>query len=341
MNNEKDLDLFLEHIEGWKYVLNSMPDLITVLDINHQVIWMNKAMANRLKVSPDSALGCKCYEAVHNTKEPITGCPHEKLIQDGKEHTGEVYEKNLNGYFLVTAAPIKDQSGNILGDVHIARDITERKKVEKKLENSLNDKEMLIKEIHHRVKNNLMIISSLLSIQARYIKDKEIQNIFKESQSRARSMALIHEKLYMNDDNKKIDFGSYIHELINELFRTYADQPGNVFLELEIDSYKLDVNTAIPLGLVINELVSNSLKHAFPDNRTGIIKVEFHRENNEFILTLSDDGIGLPEGFKIENANSMGLILVKNLVEQVDGILELVRKPGTKFTIRFKEPEFR
>lgn len=341
MNKEKNkLDLFLGHNDGWEYVLNSLPDLITILDINHKVIWMNNAMADRLKVSPDSALGYKCFEAVHKTKEPIAGCPHQKLIRDGKEHTGEVYEKNLDGYFLVTAAPIKDESGNILGDVHIARDITQRKNVEKKLEKSLNEKEMLIKEIHHRVKNNLMIISSLLSIQANYIKDKEIKNIFKESQSRARSMALIHEKLYKNSNHEKIDFGSYIKELINELFRTYSDQPGRAYLDLEIDNYELDVNAAIPLGLVINELVSNSLKHAFPDDRTGTVKVEFHKENNEFVLTLSDDGVGLPEGFKIENANSMGLILVKNLVDQVDGVLELERKPGTKFIIRFVESEF-
>jgi len=217
------------------------------------------------------------------------------------------------------------------------RDITERKQMEIDLKNSLKEKEMLLKEIHHRVKNNLMIISSLLSLQSDYIKDKASKNIFIESQNRARSMALIHEKLYQSTDLKSINFGDYIKNLTNELFYTYRVGSGRVELITDIEDLNLDINTAIPLGLIANELITNSLKYAFVDGRDGAVNIEFKKEDYNYIFIIKDNGVGLPEGFDIKNSDSLGLQLVNNLSEQIDAEIELNTNNGTEFKIKFRE----
>jgi PAS domain S-box-containing protein len=335
MNVEYRVTSFLEDIEGWKFVLNSLPDLIAILNHKYEIIWVNTAMAECLNTSPDSCLGLKCFEAIHGTKLPVDNCPHAKMVMDNRGHTEEVYEPNLGGYFMVTASPIKDKSGNILGSVHIARDITERKLMEDKIKNSLQEKEMLIRETYHRVKNNLMVISSLLDLQARYIEDIETQNIFRDSQNRARSMAIIHEKLYQTTDLKWINFAEYIQKLAMELFETYSGQSNNIKIDFNLENHELDTETSIPLGLIVNELISNSLKHAFADGRKGLIKIKFYRENEKYVLVISDDGIGLPDDFKIENVDSLGLTIVNSLVSQLNGEMSIGGTQGTKFTIKF------
>jgi len=334
------IELFLDNVEGWRYVLNSIPDLITILDPNFKVIWVNNAMAQALNTDPELCVGLTCYEVVHGGNSPLINCPHEQMMRDGIEHTEEVKEDNLGGYFLVSASPIKDDSGNLLGSVHIARNITIRKQMEDQIKKSLEEREILIKETHHRVKNNLMVISSLLSLQARYIKDKEAQGIFKESQNRARSMALIHEKLYQTTDLKKIDFGDYIQKLSLELLRTYSDKSKDIKMDFEVENHLLDINTSIPLGLIVNELITNSLKHAFVKNKKGQIKIKFTKENEKYVFEVSDNGIGLPNNFDIEKTSTLGLSLVFNLVNQIDGKLDYEGNNGTRFTIKFKEEKF-
>jgi len=231
---------------------------------------------------------------------------------------------------------------NLRGDkmvLSIARDITRRKEAEVQLRKSLEEKEMLLKEIHHRVKNNLMVISSLLSLQSRYIKDKAALAVFKESQHRARSMALIHKMLYQSTDLKCIDFGDYIKTLTTELFRTYVTGD-NIQLNMQVGKILLDINTAIPLGLIVNELISNSLKHAFPDNTQGEITVKFRKEGDEFHFTVADTGVGFPEDLDFTKTRSLGMRLVNTLVDQMNGTIELDRTKGTCFLIRFTEEEF-
>ena len=204
----------------------------------------------------------------------------------------------------------------------------------------LKDKEMLMKEIHHRVKNNLMIISSLLSLQSQYIKDEDARGIFKESQNRAKSMALIHERLYRSSDLKSIDFPDYLRSLTRELFDTYLTERGRVWLEMDVDDVMMDVNNAVPLGLIINEMVTNSLKYAFPGDNQGTIRIEFHKKGDEYLLMVSDDGVGIPDDFEVEKSESLGMLLINSLTAQIQGELELKRHPGTTFIIKFKDPEF-
>ena len=217
----------------------------------------------------------------------------------------------------------------------IIRDVSERKRNEKMLQNSLNEKEMLLKEIHHRVKNNLMIISSLLNLQSRYIEDEVSKNIFKESQNRTRSMALIHERLYQSTDLKRIDFGDYIRTLSNDLYNTYVLDRNLIKLNVEVGEIMLDIDISIPLGLIINELVTNCLKHAIPVGKSGEINIQFQTLDNKYQLEVKDDGIGFPENIDYKNTDSLGLRLVTSLTEQIDGEIELNNMSGTSFKITF------
>lgn len=231
----------------------------------------------------------------------------------------------------------KDLDGSATRMVGTLNDITTRIIAEKKINNSLKEKEMLLKEIHHRVKNNLMIISSLLNLQSRQIKDKVSKDIFKESQNRARSMALIHERLYQSTDLKRIDFGDYIESLSKELFHTYAGDLGRIELKINVEDIFLDINTAIPLGLIVNELITNSLKHAFPDGKMGEINIDFHPLDDHYEFSVKDNGIGFPKDLDFHNTNSMGMQMVTSLTDQIDGEIELNRSVGTEFKITFKD----
>jgi two-component sensor histidine kinase len=278
-----------------------------------------------------------CYQVVHECDTPPQNCPHEKLLKDGLEHVSEIEEKNLGGYFIVTASPIKDNNGNVLGSIHIAHDITKRKEMEVKLEKALEEKDTLMKEIYHRTKNNLMVISSLLSLQSRYIKDKDTQSIFKESQNRAKSMAMIHEKLYRSGDLEHLNFAEYIVNLSNDLYDTYTLDKNLIKLVLDIDEVTLNVEISIPLALILNELLTNSLKHAFPDGRGGEIKVELKRYDESFKLSVSDNGITFPEDLDYRNTDTLGILIVNSLTDQINGKLNLEKSNGTKFTVTFKD----
>lgn len=219
----------------------------------------------------------------------------------------------------------------------IIRDVTDRKITEQKLQRSINEKEMLLKEIHHRVKNNLMIISSLLNLQSRYIKDENSKTIFMESQNRARSMALIHERLYQSTDLKNIDFGDYIQTLATDLYNTYAMDKDLIKMNIETDKLNLDIDTSIPLGLILNELVTNSLKHAFSPGEKGIIDIIFKKQEHNYILEVQDNGKGLPKDMDYKTTGSLGLSLITSLSDQIDANLEYVSGTGTLFKISFNE----
>jgi PAS domain S-box-containing protein len=217
------------------------------------------------------------------------------------------------------------------------QDITERKRVEKQIMASLREKEILLREIHHRVKNNLQIISALLNLQSKHAKDNETLEIFRESQNRIKSMALIHDQLYQFKDLAKINMAEYIQKLTTDLFYSYGVGRDRIELKLNAHDVLLGVNTAIPCGLVINELVSNSLKHAFQDRMKGEICIDFRSNNHAFTLIVSDSGVGFPRDLDFRNTETLGLELVITLVEQLKGTIELDRSTGTTFKITFEE----
>jgi len=209
------------------------------------------------------------------------------------------------------------------------------------LQNSLREKEVLLKEIHHRVKNNLQIITSLLYLQSLKIDDDETQSIFKDSQNRVKSLALVHEKLYQSKDLARIDFSDYLKNLTNFIFTTYKTNIPNLMIDYDLDEVYLSVEISVPLGLIINELLSNALKYAFAGFDTGQLsenRILLSFKNlspNKYILCVSDNGKGLPDNFNIDEAESLGLKLVTSLVQQIDGTLEVHPKNKTEFKITF------
>lgn len=220
-------------------------------------------------------------------------------------------------------------------------EISERKKTGESLLKSIKEKEILLKEIHHRVKNNLQIISSMLYIQSMNINDKQSITAFKEGRNRVDTMALIHEKLYQTEDLTRINFAEYIEELARNLFFFYGVNIEKTKLKIDISDIYFDVNTAIPCGLIINELVSNSLKYAFPNGRKGEIKITLKPYDDKFIMIIGDNGIGFPADMDIAETETLGLKLVNSLVNQLDGTIKLDRTSGATFEIIFSELKYK
>ncbi|WP_292757642.1 PAS domain S-box protein [Methanobacterium sp.] len=246
--------------------------------------------------------------------------------------------KNKNGkevIFRVRPSIIKNEN-SINGILLIMEDITELKKVENSLKHSLEEKEILLREIHHRVKNNLQIISSLLSLQRIQVEDKQTADILWECQGRVRTMAMIHENLYQSQDIGFINFSNYVEKLLYDIFNSYRVDKGSINLNTLIQSVEMGIETAMPCGLVINELATNSIKHAFPEGN-GTIKVELKSDGKSYVLTFADDGIGLPQNVNPQKSKKLGLMVVKTLVNQLNGAMEIDRTNGTKFTIKFQE----
>ncbi len=227
----------------------------------------------------------------------------------------------------------------------LKKELRQRKRVEKEIKGSLNEKEILLQEIHHRVKNNLQIISSLLNLQIKNIKEESTLALFRDCHNRVRTMALIHEQLYQSHDLTKIDFEEYTKNLTRHLFSIYHKTINHVILKIVIKDISFNIDTAIPCGLVINELISNSLKYAFPENRRGQITITLKKSSDSktkgkkqgYDLIVSDNGIGLPNNLNYRTVESLGLKLVNILVKQLNGSIKLSRKQGTSFKITFQE----
>ena len=227
---------------------------------------------------------------------------------------------------------IPDESGQPVLLQGVAFDITETKKAAEIVKSSLREKELLLKEIHHRVKNNLQITSSLLRLQAAKIPDAAVRQVLRESQDRIRSMALVHEMLYRSQDLARVDFPQYVRALVPQLFRSY-NPGGRIRYRVEIDEIVFGVDLAVPCGLIINELVANALKHAFPGDRRGEICVRMRLEQDRYRLSVEDDGIGFPAGLDVSQTGTLGLQLVRTLTEQIGGRLQEKTGQGTAFVI--------
>ena len=246
--------------------------------------------------------------------------------------------KPLGRWFEVSAYQIGDATNRF---ATVFFDITERKRAEEQLSAALQEKVVLLKEIHHRVKNNLQVISSLLRLQAGTLEDPKGREFFAESQRRVRAMALIHEQLYQSSNLAQINFKDYVTNLVQYLRRSHSQGLSNIEIQVSAEDVNIEMDQAVPLGLMVNELVSNSLKHAFPPGHpagTGKIWITVQRDTSGgLVVSVGDNGAGIPETLDIENSPTMGLQLVNSFVTQLRGQLTVQRKPGTIFTVTLPE----
>ncbi len=249
-----------------------------------------------------------------------------------------VNKKGFEHWREVFLNPIKDEKDVVIEVSCIAHDITDQKEAEENLRQSLKEKEVLLKEVHHRVKNNLQVISSILNLQSSYVKDKKSLDLLLESQNRIKSMAFVHESLYQTKDFSNIKFSTYVENICSNLVHSYSNPDNPPTLEMNLDSIQLNLDIAIPCGLIINELISNALKYAFKGIEKGKLVVTVKLVGDCIRIEISDNGNGLPPDIDFRNTDSLGLQLVVTLVEQINGKIELETKKGTKFTIEFVPP---
>ena len=334
-----------------KVLLDCLNELVFFVNPQLNIIWANKAALEYLQISLEKAAGV-CLKAASGTSGPLSDYLQlEQIFVTGNKKSGEFTAKDGRTWF-VQAIPVTEEDGKIIGVLEMFRDITEKTKVE----------QLRKKEINHRIKNNLQIVSSLLDLQAEKFSDRKVIEAFKESESRILSMSLIHQELYESGKLDSLDFSSYLRKLITDLLKSYDTENGKIRVNLDVSSVFLGVDTAVSLGILINELFTNSFKYAFPAGAGGEINISLAREksaeetnenkapgkilseslakireeNENYKLIFEDNGRGFPEGFDFRNSETLGLQLVNALVDQIDGSLDLEKGKGTKFIIKFK-----
>ena len=333
-----------------KVLLDSLIELVVFVNPNLNIIWANKAALEYMKMSLQEAVGV-CLKSAPDISGPLSEyLPLEQILVTGNNKSWEFTAKDGKVWF-VQAIPVTNEDGKIIGVLETCRDITEKEKAE----------QLRKKEINHRIKNNLQIVSSLLDLQAEKFSDKKVIEAFKESESRILSMSLIHQELYESGKLDSLDFSPYLRKLTADLRRSYNTENSKIQVNLDVSSVFLGVDTAVSLGIIINELFTNSIKYAFPAGTGGEIRISLVREtdreeanenetssgipsessrkipraNEHYKLIFVDNGRGFPEGIDFRNSTSLGLQLVNALVDQIDGCIELKRDHGTEFDIWF------
>jgi len=311
----------------------------TIIIANEKIIFANRGISNILGFSIDELLSWDLNSIIqHIHPEDISNVIEKyQQILDEKitSFESEIRVEKKNEDFLYIRLYLKKIQFQGKSALYLnVIDISEQKKNESLLESSLAEKEILLKEIHHRVKNNLQIISSLIVLQEQYINDEKVSDIFKEFQNRIKVMALIHQSLYNSKNLNKIDLSTYVKKLVNNLFKIYSVDSQKINLQLNIEDIDLKLDKAIPFGLIINELVTNSLKHAFSKNENGIIGVSLKKKrNNRILLDVYDNGKGLPKELNYKDSESLGLNLIHTMTKQINGKIEIKKKNGTHVKI--------
>jgi PAS domain S-box-containing protein len=315
-------------------------DGIAILNAQEQYIYVNQAHVHLFAYESPSELLGKTWRCLYNPEEVerFEQNIFPLLLRDG-HWQGEAIAKRQDGSTFAEEVSLTLIEGG--GLVCVCRDITERKQAEEKLKFSLQEKELLLKEIHHRVKNNLLVISSLLDWQTDYIEDPEVVKIFEESQNRLHSMALIHEKLYKSENLAKIDFSEYLETLARQLFFSFNIDDDRIELKFALEPVLLNIETATPCGLIVSELITNVFQHAFPDNRQGELYLSLAKEGNQVTITIQDNGVGFTPDLDFRQTDSLGLQLVSLLTQQLEGDLEIIPNKGITFKLIFSELNYR
>ncbi|MCX6910481.1 MAG: PAS domain S-box protein [Verrucomicrobia bacterium] len=323
-------------------LITTIPDNIYFKDLDSRFVRINEAMSRAFglrdageavgKMDADFFAAEHARQALEDEKRVINR--GESMV--GKEEK-EIWPDGRVTWVSTTKVPLRDKTGKITGLVGISRDITDHKRAEEEIRASLEEKTVLLKEVHHRVKNNLQIVISLLNLQAVRTKNMAALDTLQETGNRVRSMALLHETLYRSQNLAHVNFAHYIENICSHLFRSYGPKVAHIKLEPHLENVDIDLDRAVSCGLIINELVSNALKHAFPGARAGRIEVELRTTPQEqIVLRVADDGVGLPADLDIRQTSTLGHQLVFMLLEKLRGAVEVTRDHGVAFHITFQ-----
>ncbi|MBC8507809.1 MAG: PAS domain-containing protein [Anaerolineales bacterium] len=315
-------------------VVENMKDGLIVLDFKGRIVDTNPAARKIMNATAGEIIG----EQLDVLSSEIGAFINDSSM--GQEFDVEILVDGILRTYNCEFSPLLQPQGQMMSRIFVLRDISERVRAEKKNRESLQEKEALLREIHHRVKNNLQLITSLLNLQIAHIKDEQIIAEIKESQNRILAISFVHEKLYQSEDLGKVDFGSYVNSLVNHLFDVYRSSDVNIRADMELDTILLDIDTAIPCGLIINELVTNVFKHAFPGMSSGRVGLKLWAEPGDDVhMLVRDDGVGIPPNFDTQNISSLGFQLIQSLVIQLDGQIEFDDSDGAAIEINFHHPQ--
>jgi PAS domain S-box-containing protein len=323
--------------ETYRELVENLNDVIFRVDPEGRITYISPAVESLLGYSQEEVLDHSFIDFAHpEDRDRLLNSFRTVLARQMYANEYRLRQKTGGIRWVRTSSRPVIESGKAVGLQGVLTDITRQRQISDALQHSLHEKEVLLKELHHRVKNNLQVICSLLNLQARKIEDPSTREMFSESQNRVKSMALIHEMLYQSEDFGRIRFAGYIQKLVAYLCRFYRIDPDSIRIRVSVPELTMPLDLAIPCGLLIQELVSNAMKHAFPGERPGEIRVLFHPNGRDRVcLTVEDDGVGIPPQIDFPDAGSLGLQLVVSLSAQLDGEVSLERTPGTKFQITF------
>ncbi len=320
-------------------IIDTMSDSLIVVDKYEKIVNFNKSTINLLGYHKEELINSPLKQILKlpeggeiDSKKIFKSKPFDRLYKNRELKDIEADFVNKAGNILpmsVSVSAMYDNIRNLEGIVLVARDLTEIKK-------SLTEKDALLREIHHRVKNNLQLISSLLDLQSEQTENKKIIEMFRESQNRIKLMASLHEQLYQSKNLDKIDLSNHIKNLLDNLFSSYTISPDAISLKINVHNISMDFKKSLLLSMIVSELVSNSLKHAFPTGEKGEIIIDIKLEDNSYTGTISDNGVGLPKGLDFRNTNTLGLQLINMFVKQLKGSIQLDKSNGTKFIITFR-----
>ena len=331
-------DALRESEEKFRVLAETSPTAIVLIQ-GERFVYVNEATVRLTGYAEEELMGMRFWELTHpDFREMVRsiGLARQRGEQAPKRYQSKIITKGGEERWIEVSGSTMDYEGKPAGIVTVM-DVTEAKLAEERIQAALVEKEVLLKEIHHRVKNNLQIVSTLLDLQSESIHDQDALRSFRESQGRIAAMALVHEKLYQTRNFSSIDFHGYIEGLIRHLYSSYVTDPARILLSVDAGNTSLEIDQAIPCGLMVNELVSNALKYAFPGNRHGTISISFQSEEQGWIcLTVADNGVGLPAGLDFLATETLGLQLVRMLVRQLKGEVRLDNNHGTLFQIRFR-----
>ena len=339
LTKEKEIKKALEKSEQlYSTLVKTDPDSIITTDIKGKIVYSSEHALQMYGYKKSELMGRSIFDLIIPEYQNKARVDLERTLHDDILRNLEYKLIKKNGDQFIgewNIAVIKDNKEGPVAFMTTARDITHHKNIETQMQASLQEKTVLLREIHHRVKNNLQIISSLLNLQSSYIKDEEAFEVFKESQNRVKSMAMIHEKLYQSGNFAEINVAEYLKSLTENIYSSYGINMNIIKLKINAENIFLDINKAVPCFLLINEVITNSIKHAFPDGRSGKITIDFH-EDGGYIISIKDDGIGLPKNLNINKTETLGMQLINALTSQLDGNLEVKSNGGTEFIVHFK-----
>ena len=319
-------------------ILDNSTTVVFLKDLTGRYMLTNRRFEDLFHLQPRAAVGKSDYDLFPAEFARAFQAADARALEIGRPLESEELVPQDDGVhsYLAIKFPLAGPTGEPYAICGVATDITERKRSEEALRAALREKETLLKEVHHRVKNNLQVIISLLNLQTGREQSPTVLEALRTTQARVRSMALLHEALYRSADLARINLANYLTSLCSHLLRSNSAASGRIALESRAAGVELTLEQAVPCGLIVNELVSNALKHAFPEGRAGRISVEIHPEGDQqLILTVADDGVGLPAGLEDGPAQTLGLRLVSLLATQLNGVVNVTRHPGTRWKIAF------